>query len=81
MKTDTITRPSDTGTGKDDLSHIFCSRCMKADKRRAKKPSPFCGKEKDGPWVASSDKQQICQMCVLLAQGAPCPRCGMKSII
>lgn len=74
------TKPSTTGTGGDELAHVFCTWCKRADRRRAIKPKPFCGKEKEGEWKDLTN-QTICQMCVLLARESPCPRCGNKSVI
>lgn len=68
-------------TDEDDLTHVFCSLCMRKDRQRAKKPAPFCGKQKEGPWEAAKPDKQVCQMCVLLAKENPCPRCGFRSIV
>lgn len=67
--------------GDDHLTHIFCTPCERAAKRRAKKPTPFCGKVKEGPWLDRPvDDSLVCAVC-LEVMNAPCSRCGLRSVI
>lgn len=61
----------------DNLAHRFCLMCEIIDKKAGRKPTPYCGKEKKGPWVKADDTDLRCIVCNSMIL-KPCSRCGVS---